>query len=114
MSICYCLLPQSDAYLDDVKSLVDGALGIERESSVDFGGNLSWHDGQDFLSELNQKTVKSGINLLVDCISVLLSVCHSDIHKFGIFWLLRCREDQGGVGGGILGLVFADSWKMLV
>jgi hypothetical protein len=38
-----------------------------------------------------------------------LAVLNSNVYQLGIFWLLGCREDEGGVGCGILRLVFADS-----
>jgi hypothetical protein len=38
-----------------------------------------------------------------------LAVLNSNVYQFGIFWLLGCGENERGVGGGILGLVFADS-----
>jgi hypothetical protein len=49
-----------------VKSLVDRGLGVEGEASIDFGGNLSGDDGENLLSELNEKTVKGGVDLLID------------------------------------------------
>lgn len=69
---------------------------------------------QDLLSELNQETVESGIDLLLDGLAVVLSVCNSYVHELGVFWLLGGGEDEGGVGGGVLGLVFADGCCLLV
>jgi hypothetical protein len=38
-----------------------------------------------------------------------LAVLDSNVYQLGIFWLLGCDENEGGVGCGILRLVFADS-----
>jgi len=43
-----------------------------------------------------------------------LAVLNSNINQLGIFGLLGCGENEGGVGGGILGLVFADGCEILV
>jgi len=37
-----------------------------------------------------------------------LAVLNSNVDELGIFGLLGSREDEGGVGGGILWLIFAD------
>jgi len=39
---------------------------------------------------------------------VALAVLNSDVNQLGVFGLLGCGEDERWVGGGILGLVFAD------
>lgn len=54
------------AYLDDVKSLINRGLGVEGEASIDFGGNFSGDDGENLLAELDEETVKGGVNLLID------------------------------------------------
>lgn len=41
---------------------------------------------------------------------MLLAVLDSGVDQFGVFGLLGSREDQGGVGSGILGLVLANGW----
>lgn len=93
-----------------MQGLVNGALDGERVVSINLGGDTSWDDGEDLLSELDEKTVKSSINLAVDVRSaVLLSVSDGNIDKLGVLRLLGRSEDQGGVGGGILRLVLGDS-----
>jgi len=49
-----------------VESLVNGSLGIEGKSSINFGGNLSRDNSQNLLSKLDQKTVKGSVDLLID------------------------------------------------
>lgn len=39
---------------------------------------------------------------------VLLAVLDSGVNQLGVFGLLGGREDEGRVGGGILGLVLAN------
>lgn len=91
-----------------MKSLVDALLGIEREASVNLSGNLSGHNVQDLLSELNQKTVEGRIDLLVEILAVTLAVLHRGVNQLGIFGLLGGGEDERWVGGGVLWLVLAD------
>ena len=93
-----------------MQGLVNGTLGGERVVGVDFGGNLSWDNLEDLLSELDEEAVESSVDLGADVRStVLLAVSDGNIHKLGILRLLGRSEDQGGVGGGILRLVLADS-----
>lgn len=44
---------------------------------------------------------------------MLLAILDSGVNQLGVFRLLGSREDQGGVGGGILGLVLANGWETL-
>lgn len=93
-----------------MQGLVDGTLGRERVVGIDLGGDLSWDNLEDLLSELDEEAVESSVNLGVDVRStVLLAVSDGHIHKLGVLRLLGRSEDQGGVGGGILRLVLADS-----
>ena len=91
-----------------MKSLVDGALGIEGQLSVDFGGDLAGNDLQNFFAKLHKKAIQREIDLLVNGLAVLLAIGDSNIDQGGILGLLGSGQDQGGVGGGILGLVLAD------
>lgn len=43
-----------------------------------------------------------------------LAVLDSNVHQLGIFGLLGGGKNEGGVGGGILRLVFADCCGILV
>jgi hypothetical protein len=43
---------------------------------------------------------------------VLLAVLDGGIDELGVLLLLRRGEDQGGVGGGILGVVLVDGRKV--
>lgn len=93
-----------------MESLVDRALGVEGESSINLCGNLSRNDVQDLLSELDEKTIESCINLVINVLAVLFSVCDSDVHQLCVLWLLRRSKDEGWVGGSILWLVLSDGW----
>ena len=53
-------------YIDNVTGLLNGSLGIEGEAGVDFGRDLARNDLQNLLAELDEETVKSSIDLLVD------------------------------------------------
>jgi hypothetical protein len=95
-------------YLDDVEGLVDGALGVEGQLGVDLGRDLAGDDLQDLLAELDQEAVQGGLDLIVDGATLLLAVGNGGVDESGILGLLGSSQDQGGVGGGILGLVLAD------
>lgn len=101
------------AYLDDGQGLVNGGLGVEGQLGVDLGGDLAGDDLENLLAELNKETVEGGIDLLVDGLAVGLAVGNSSIDESGVLGLLGGSQDQGGVGGGILGLVLADSCVLL-
>lgn len=96
-----------------MKGLVDGGLGVERQLGVDLSRDLARDDLQDLLAELNQETVQSSVDLLRDALAVLLAVGNGRIDECGILGLLGRGQDQGGVGGGILGLVLADGCDTL-
>lgn len=51
------LLPSAKTYLDNVQSLVDGALRIKGETGIDFSGNFTGNYMKDFLAKFDQKTV---------------------------------------------------------
>lgn len=100
-------------YLDDVKGLVNGGLGVEGQLGVDLSRDLTGDDLQDLLAELNEEAVQSSLDLLVGALAVLLAVGNGGIDESGVLGLLGSSQDQGGVGGGVLGLVLADGWDML-
>lgn len=101
-------------YLDDLEGLVDGTLGVEGQLGVDLSGDLAGDDLKDLLAELNQQAVQGGLDLLVDGLAVLLTVGDGSVDQGSILRLLGGSQDQGGVGGGILGLVLADGCDTLV
>lgn len=55
-----------------MEGLVDGSLGVEREASINLSGDLSGDDLEDLLAELNQETVKGGVDLLVDVAALFI------------------------------------------
>lgn len=77
-----------------MQGLVNGTLGGERVVGVDLGGNLSWDNLEDLLSELDEEAVESSVDLGADVRSaVLLAVSDGHIHKLGILRLLGRSED---------------------
>lgn len=67
---CHATCDIGKTYLDDVKSLVNRGLGVEGETSIDFGGNLSGDNLKDLLAELNEETVNGSIDLLIDSLAL--------------------------------------------
>ena len=99
------------AYLNDGQGLVNSGLGVEGQLGVDLGGDLAGDDLENLLAELDEQAVEGGINLLVDGLALGLAVGNGSIDQSGVLGLLGGSQDQGGVGGGILGLVLADGWR---
>ena len=95
-------------HLKNVQGLVNGSLCIKRESRIYFCGNLSWDNLQDLLSELNQETVQSSVDLVIEILAVLFAVCDGGVDEFGVFGLLGCGEDKGRIGGSVLWFVCGD------
>ena len=92
-----------------MQGLVDGGLCVEREAGVDLGRNLSGDYLEDLATELNQESVESIVDLLVQVATLLLGEVDSGIDQLGVLGLLGSSEDERGVGGSILGLVDIDS-----
>lgn len=107
-----CLI--GSIYLDDLKGLLDGGIGVEGQLGVDLSGDLAGDDVEDLLSELDKETVEGGLNLLIEGLAVLLTVSDGSVDESGVLGLLGSGENQGGVGGGILGLVLANGCGSLV
>jgi hypothetical protein len=96
------------SYVNNVKRLVDGGLGVERESGIDLGGDLARNDLEDLLAELDEQVVESPVDLLLQIPALALGLGNGGVQKLGILGLLGGGKDKGGVGGGILGLVLAN------
>jgi hypothetical protein len=99
-------------YVDNAEGLLDGDVLVEGEAGVDLGGDLARHYLQDLAAELDKEVVEGDVDLLVDLLAVLLAVGDSLVDELGVLGLLGGGEDEGGVGGGILGLVFANGGEV--
>lgn len=97
-----------------MQSLVHGGLSVKGQLGVDLSRDLAGDDLQDLLAELDQEAVQGGIDLLVDGLALLLAVGDGSINEGGILGLLGSGQEQGGVGGGILGLVLANGCVTLL
>jgi hypothetical protein len=64
---------------------------VEAQTCVDFGGDSSWNDSEDFLAEFDEKTVLSNIGLLLNAAAFRPAIFDSDVDKFLILWLVRSR-----------------------
>ena len=51
--------------INDMESLVDGALDVEGEASVDFGGDLARDDLENLFAEFDEETVEGRVDLLI-------------------------------------------------
>lgn len=95
-------------HVDDAQGLVNGGLCVEREAGVDLSGDLAGDDVEDLLAELDEEVVECGVNLVLDVVRVVLAPGNGGIDELCVLGLLGGRENQGGVGGRILGLVLVD------
>ena len=96
------------AYLDDLEGLGNGSLGIEGKAGIDLGGDLAGDDLENLGTELNEKTVKSQLDLVVGRTALGLGVGNGLVDQSDVLGLLGSGQDERGVGRGILGLVLAD------
>jgi hypothetical protein len=102
----------AQTYVDDAESLVDRGLGVEGEAGVDLGRDLAGNNVEDLLAELDEEVVEGGVNLVLNVVAVLLAPGDGSINELLVLGLLGGRENQRGVGGGILGLVLVDGGKV--
>lgn len=100
------------AYLNDAEGLLDGDVLVEGETGVNLSGDLAGDDLQDLATELDEQVVEGDVDLLVDVLAVLLAVRDSLVDELGVLGLLGSGEDEGRVGGGILGLVLANGGEV--
>lgn len=98
--------------LDEVASLGEGALSVERVLGVYLGRDTAGDNGEDLLAELDEEAVKSGVGLGVDITVLLLAVLDSNVNELGVGGELGGSEDEGGVSGCVLGLVGGDGLKV--
>lgn len=91
-----------------MQSLLNRSRSVKREPRINLSRNLARNNLQYFLAKLHEQAVKSGINLLVDGLALLLAGRDGSVNQTGVFRLLGGSQDQGRVGSGILGLVLAD------
>lgn len=94
-----------------MESLVNGFLGVERESGIDLSGDLAGDNLKNLAAELDEEVVESRVDLSVNGTTLGLGLLDSSVEESGILGLLGGGENQGGVGGGILGLVLGNGWK---
>lgn len=95
-------------HVDDVQRLFDRRLRVKGEAGVDLGGDLARDDFEDLLAKLDQEAVQGVVDLGVDGAALGLCVFNGHVHQLGVLGLLGSSEDEGRVGGCILGLVFAN------
>jgi hypothetical protein len=95
-----------------VQSLINGGLGVERPASINLGGNLSGDNVENLRAELDEQVVEGGVDLSVNITALLLTLLNGSVDQAGIFGLLGSSEDEGGVGGSILGLVLVNGGKV--
>ncbi len=113
-----------------MESLLDGYLGVEGESCVDFGGHFTRDDFQNLFAELDEQTIQCSVYFLVKILALqnrsvgilyivtvgfphmFFAILNCHIHKLGIIFLFRGSQYQRGIGGGILWLVFGDGCKV--
>lgn len=96
--------------VNELESLLDGGVLVERESGVNLGGDSAGDDLQNLGTELDEELVKSNLNLLLGVRGLALGVGNGLVNELGVLGLLGGGEDERRVGGSILGLVLGDGW----
>lgn len=95
-------------YINNLKSLLDGSLGVEGETGINLGGDLAGNNVKDLLAELHEKVVEGVVDLVVDGTASGLAELDGSVNELGVIGLLGSGEDQRGVGGSILRLVLVN------
>lgn len=96
-----------------MEGLVDRGLGVEGEPGIDLGGDLARDNLENLLAELDQQAVEGGVDLVLNVAALLLGVVDGDVYQLGVLGLLGGGQDEGRVGGGILGLVLGDGCEWM-
>lgn len=99
--------------VNELQSLLDGGVLVERESGVDLGGDSTGDNLENLGAELDEQLVQSNVDLLLGVGGLGLGERNGLVNELGVLGLLGSGQDQRGVGGGVLGLVLGDGWVRL-
>jgi hypothetical protein len=94
--------PQFLVQLDDMECLFNGGLFIKREPCIDFCGDSSGDDFEDFITEFNEETVECVVDLLVDFGGFGFSVGAGCVDEFCVGGFFGGSEEEGGVAVPIM------------
>ena len=92
-------------HADEVTGFVDVGLGVEGEAGVDFGGDAAGDDFEDFEAEGDDEAVHDGVEKGGAGEGGGFAVGDGFFDEGLVFVFLGGLEDEGGVGGGVLGFV---------
>jgi hypothetical protein len=76
---------------NDVQCFFNSCLSVEGETGIDFSGNSARDYLKDFFAELNEKTVESGVNLIVDIAAFGFTIFACFVDDFGVSRLFGSR-----------------------
>ncbi len=92
-------------HADEVAGFVDVGLGVEGEAGVDFGGDAAGDDFEDFEAEGDDEAVHDAVEEGGSGEGGGFAVCDGFFDEGFVFVFLGGLEDEGRVGGGVLGFV---------
>jgi hypothetical protein len=95
--------------INNLKGLLDGGILVKRDAGINLGRDTTGDNLQDLRAKLDKENIQSGFSLLGKRARARLDGSNSVVNKGSVLGLLRGGKDEGGVGGGILGLVLGDS-----
>jgi hypothetical protein len=95
------------------RSAFECGFGVERKPRIDLGRDPSGNDLQDLRAEVDGELVHGRLGL-VHRVAAAFTRAEEDgvLDQLAILRHLSRFEDQGGVGGGILGLVLGDGLEV--
>lgn len=99
-------------HLNDMQRLLHAPLNIKGKARIHLRRHLARHNLQDLAAKLHEQVVERGVDLRIDALGVLLAVRAGLVDELRVFGLLRGGEDERGVGGGVLRLVFANGGEV--
>ncbi len=97
---------------DQFASLGDAGVGVEGETGVHFGGDAARDDFQHFQTDVDRQLVARVDDLLCLVLALGFGPVDGVFDQGGILGDLGCLQHQGGVGGGIDGLVTLDGFDI--
>ena len=89
-------------HADELARLGDGAVGIEGEAGIDFRGDATGDDAEDFASEEDEDAVDDAFDELISAEWAVAVFRDGLIDERAVLGFFGRLEDKGGIGGGVL------------
>ena len=92
--------------------LGDGAGDVEGEAGIGLGGDAAGDDLEDFLAEGDEDVIDDVLDLGGAGEAGVFLILNDLVEDVAVLGLLGGGVDEAGIGGGVLGLEFADGLEV--